>query len=127
VERVLAERPSATGATVETDAEVLLEGEDPASAHVDDAVHWVKVYGELCTVKFALLEHSDGLLHRGSAEPTDGDADQRMLRAEADRLARRLEYWTQRTKQLVSAGRGASETPACNVGTTDVNQSAEAD
>jgi hypothetical protein len=98
---VLAERDSAA----ETDAEGLLEGEDPTSTAVDDAVHWVKVYGELCTVTFALLEHgepSDG----GSVEAEESDADQRMLAADAERLARRLEYWTQRAKQIVAGGRG---------------------
>jgi hypothetical protein len=103
VERVLAERPSATEVTAETDAEILLDGEDPASTRVDDAVHWVRVYGDLCTVTFALLEHSDQLLHGGSAEGKEADVDEPMLRVEADRLARRLEYWTQRTKQLVAA------------------------
>jgi hypothetical protein len=104
-----ADPPSGVELEAQTDPDTLLEGEDPDSTRVDDAVHWVKVYGELFTVKMALIDRADQLLDGVSDDAMkEADLDQRLLRAEADRFRQRLDYWTNRTKVLASAAAGPS-------------------
>ncbi len=97
------EPPSGHELAAQTDPETLLEGEDPKSSRVDDAVHWVRVYGELFTVKMALIDRADQMLDGVSDDAMkEADLDQRLLRAEAERFRRRLDYWTDRTKALAA-------------------------
>ncbi len=98
--------PSVDELASQTDPETLLEGEDPDSTEVDDAVHWVTVYGELLTVKVSLIERADQLLEGVSDDAmTEADIDQRLLRAEAARFRHRLDYWTHRAKELAGMDR----------------------
>jgi hypothetical protein len=98
-----ADPPSGVELEAQTDAETLLEGEDPASTHIDDAVHWVRVYGELFSVKMSLIDRADQLLQGVSDDAMrEADLDQRLLRAEAERFRRRLDFWTNRTKVLAT-------------------------
>jgi hypothetical protein len=89
------------------DPEELLPGEEPASVYLEDAVHWVRVYSELLALKLALLTRSGQVLAGLSDDAvSEADVDQRLLRSQAERYARRHEYWTQRIKQLAAAADG---------------------
>jgi hypothetical protein len=73
--------------------ERLLAGEDEATAYVDDAAHWTKVYAELLDFKRSLLTLAE---HRVSAMDVDAGAeikktDFKVLAAEAARFERRDE------------------------------------
>lgn len=87
-----------------TDARTLLPGEDPSSSHVEDAVHWIRVYGELMSVKVSLLDRAEQLV-RGISDDAmmDIDVDQRLLRAQARRYRGRYEYWLRRVTELGNA------------------------
>jgi len=85
------------------DAERLLPGENPASADPRDAARWVDVYSELLTLKQELLRlvltrlaEVRQELARREVEETDLV----VIRAEAERLARRLDFWRQRHDEL---------------------------
>jgi hypothetical protein len=82
--------------------ERLLEGEDEDAAYVDDAVHWTKVYTELLDFKRSLLT-----LAEQRVPSMDDDAglevketDLKVLKAEASRFERRLEFWRGRIREL---------------------------
>jgi hypothetical protein len=76
----------------------LLAGEDEGTRHIDDAVHWVKVYSELLEFKRSVLSTTEK--HVVTMDP-DASAEVQQtdlvaLHAEALRFERRLVYW--RTK-----------------------------
>jgi hypothetical protein len=82
--------------------ERLLEGEDEHTAYVDDAVHWTKVYAELLDFKRSLLT-----VAKQELPSMDDDAgsevketDLKVLRAEAARFERRLDFWQERADEL---------------------------
>jgi hypothetical protein len=81
----------------------LLEGEDPDSTYVDDATHWVSVYGELLGFKETLVEAAAS---RATDLPEDAQpeagADLTILEAERQRLERRYQFWNERLAQLRS-------------------------
>ena len=89
------------------DPDTLLAGEDPQSDSIDDAVQWVRVYGELLSIELALLTRANVVLE-GVTDDTfkEADVDQRLLRAEADRYRARLAHWTQRAKELAARSGG---------------------
>ena len=64
------------------------------SGDLADIEHWVTVYEELAGFKDRLLdelaEQRQNVLAAGQPELEN---DERLLRAEADRLHRRLDYW----------------------------------
>ena len=74
----------------------LLPGESSSmgSGDSDDAMHWVKVYAELVNFKDKLLDEIQrqkrGVADEGRAELK---ADEDLLRPEAARLRRRLDFW----------------------------------
>jgi hypothetical protein len=80
----------------------LLEGEDEDSQHLDDAVHWVKVYRELLEFKRSVLATTEE--HVGIMDPDAGaevqKTDLKALHAEALRFERRLVYWRGRVGAL---------------------------
>ena len=97
------------------DASTLLPGEDPATTHAEDAVHWIRVYGELISVKTSLLDRAQQVL-TGMTEDAvrDIDVDQRLLRAQAGRYRVRYEFWLERVTELASPhrlGRQATSPP----------------
>jgi hypothetical protein len=80
----------------------LLEGEDEASPHLDDALHWVNVYVELLEFKRTILASTEKKV--GTMGP-DASAevqktDLKTLHAEALRFERRLVYWRRRVAAL---------------------------
>jgi len=85
--------------------ERLLDGENEDTAYVDDALHWSKVYAELLDFKRKLLDVAErGVTSMDAeAESEVKDTDLKVLKAEAARFERRLDFWKTRTDQL-SAG-----------------------
>lgn len=83
----------------------LLAGEDEATRHLDDAVHWVKVYSELLEFKRAVLTTTEE--HVARMHPDAGievqKTDLKALHAEALRFERRLIFWKTRTVALGGA------------------------
>lgn len=82
--------------------ERLLEGEDEHTAYVDDAIHWTRVYTELLDFKRSLLavaEHELRSMHQ-DAESEVKETDLKVLKAEADRFERRLDFWHDRADTL---------------------------
>ncbi len=84
------------------DEERLLEGENPASRHLDDATHWVQVYGELLAVKRDLLGTAENALAdlEPEARREVASTDLVVLDAEMKRFSRRLTYWRERCVEL---------------------------
>ena len=81
------------------DPEALLEGEDPESPYLEDAVHWIQVYTELVSLKDELLARVDALASGMTDDAVDAaDIDRRLLEAEADRFRRRLVFWQRRAR-----------------------------
>jgi hypothetical protein len=80
----------------------LLEGEDEHTVHVDDAVHWTKVYAELLDFKRSLMAVSEHRVESmgDDAESEVKETDLKVLKAEADRFERRLAFWQERAVQL---------------------------
>ena len=80
----------------------LLAGEDEGTQHLDDAVHWVKVYVELLEFKRSVLATTEK--HVGTMDPDASTEVQRTdlkaLHAEAMRFERRLVYWRGRVKAM---------------------------
>ncbi len=80
----------------------LLAGEDESTQHLDDALHWIKVYAELLDFKRKVLNTTED-----SLETMDPDASQEVtdtdliaLNAEALRFDRRLAYWRRRAAAM---------------------------
>lgn len=80
----------------------LLAGEEEDTRHLDDAVHWIKVYTELLEFKRSVLATTEE-----SVETMDPDAsreitetDLKTLLAEALRFERRLTFWRARAAEL---------------------------
>ena len=89
-------------ASESVDPERLLEGENPSTTHLEDAVHWLRVYQDLLAFKSRLLQ-SAGELTPGMEEITReevGKTDLTILAAEAARLERRIRFWRERVDQL---------------------------
>lgn len=80
----------------------LLAGEDEDTQHLDDAVHWVKVYVELLEFKRSVLATTEK--HVGTMDADAGaevqKTDLKALHAEALRFERRLVYWRGRVAAL---------------------------
>lgn len=78
-----------------------LEGEDLETRYVEDARHWETVYRELHSFKISVLNTAE---EQGRNVPDGGrsevDDDLTILRAEARRLATRLDYWRRRRAEL---------------------------
>jgi hypothetical protein len=83
--------------------ERLLPGEEEDSVHLDDAVHWAKVYSELLDFKRSLLTVAeDGITSMHDAARTEiEETDLKILLAEAQRLERRQEFWRFRSATLM--------------------------
>jgi hypothetical protein len=79
----------------------LLEGEDPDTKHLDDAKHWLYVYGELLGFKESVVgeAESSAVDLPADAQP-EADADLTILEAERQRLRRRYGFWQARVAEL---------------------------
>jgi hypothetical protein len=98
----MADERTEKAAAKAVDDERLLEGEDPGSPYLEDATHWVQVYGELLAVKRDLLGTAEKTL--GVLEPEArrevASTDLVVLDAEMKRFSRRLTYWRERCVEL---------------------------
>jgi hypothetical protein len=80
----------------------LLPGENAASQHPEDALHWASVYRELWDFKNRTIDRilidtvALGDVARQEIEKTDLV----VLRAERDRFQRRAEFWRDRYRML---------------------------
>ena len=84
------------------DHERLLEGEDPGTAHAEDARRWLVVYGELLAYKDSVLERTLLTIERAgpeaAAEITRTDVP--IISEERERFRRRFGYWQERVREL---------------------------
>jgi hypothetical protein len=80
----------------------LLDGEDPETTYLDDAIHWVTVYTELLGVKRDLVATSEDRFESMQAESRRevASTDLVVLDTEMKRFSRRLEFWRQRCVEL---------------------------
>ena len=94
---------AADAAEAAADAERLLPGEDEAHPTAEDASLWVEVYSELLGFKQQMLADTDawigGMAHAEARREVE-HTDVVVLRAEAERLARRLGFWRRRLQDL---------------------------
>lgn len=83
------------------DPDRLLPNEDPRSELAEDARHWRIVYRELLTFKQGLLDVADrGLAEIAQEHHVTDTTTLALLRAQNDRLRRRLEFWESRHQAL---------------------------
>ena len=83
----------------------LLEGEDPATPHPEEATHWVDVYTELLTFKERTLSTAERNIARMAEPEARKDiekTDLTVLEAERDRLRKRLDFWLRRRHELTN-------------------------
>jgi hypothetical protein len=84
------------------DKDRLLEGEDPSSQYRDDAEHWTRVYAELLEYKRQIMgvtRQAIDEMDKRAAQEIEG-TDLQVIATEAQRFARRLEFWRQRLDEL---------------------------
>jgi hypothetical protein len=83
------------------DPDRLLDGEDPSTTFLDDAKHWVHVYGELLEFKQNVVGEAETSADDlpDAAQP-EADADLTILEAERQRLERRYQFWQTRLGEL---------------------------
>jgi hypothetical protein len=93
---------AANAALDAVEPERLLPGEEEDSVHLDDAVHWMKVYSELLDFKRSLLRVAEERLTSmlNAARTEIEETDLKILQAEAERLERRQEFWRARSAAL---------------------------
>ncbi len=97
------EHPDDVEAALESvEPDRLLPGEAADTPYLDDALHWVKVYSELVSFKVDILSVTEERM-RGM-DPDSGAevaaTDFKVLRAEEQRLKRRLAFWRARAAAL---------------------------
>jgi len=81
----------------------LLPGEDEVHSTAEDAATWVDVYSELLEFKQKLLAETTAqvqAMRSDAARQEVERTDAVVLRAEAERLARRLGFWRRRHEEL---------------------------
>jgi hypothetical protein len=95
---------AANAALDAVEPERLLPGEEEDSVHLDDAVHWTKVYSELLDFKRSLLRVAeDRITSMYDAARTEiEETDLKILQAEAQRLERRQAFWHARSAALTT-------------------------
>ncbi|MEA2682369.1 MAG: hypothetical protein QOK05_697 [Chloroflexota bacterium] len=79
-----------------------MQGEDPNTPRLSDAIHWMQVYEELITLKDDLLgtaRERMQALPEPAAEEIRG-SDLVLLGAERDRFVSRLNFWKRRHMEL---------------------------
>ena len=86
-----------------TDPEHRLPGEQDSEASplLEDAQHWLHVYGELVAFKRTLLRTAE--VHKEGAPEAvvqEVSTDEALLRSELERLERRHRFWQDRALQL---------------------------
>ncbi len=80
----------------------LQAGEDVETPYLDDAEHWVSVYGELVDFKHELMkqieQHQEDAEHAQSEQ--EMERDRRATELELERIQLHLAYWEQRRDEL---------------------------
>jgi hypothetical protein len=87
------------------DLERLLPGENPSTRFLDDCRHWMRVYTELLQLKRRVIESTSEVKDEADPEvraEIEG-TDLVIMRAEAERFERRLDYWHRRLGELEKA------------------------
>lgn len=94
---------AANAALDAVEPERLLPGEEEDSVHLDDAVHWTKVYSELLDFKRSLLTVAEARITsmNDAARTEIEETDLKILQAEAERLDRRQTFWRARAAALM--------------------------
>jgi hypothetical protein len=87
------------------DPDRLLPNEDSRSMQPEDVRHWVLVYRQLVAFKEQMLEETDQAMTniQPDARTEVGRTDAVVLKAEWERLRRRLDFWEQRLRKLQAA------------------------
>jgi hypothetical protein len=85
----------------------LLDGEDPATTHIDDAEHWLAVYRDLLKSKQELIGVTEHRMDHVVPEAANelGQTDLEILKKEGERFQRRIAFWEARLAHLSSAHR----------------------
>ncbi|MHB8507903.1 MAG: hypothetical protein ACYDGR_04540 [Candidatus Dormibacteria bacterium] len=85
------------------DPDRLLPGENPGTHSLEDARHWVSVYGELLGFKKQIIagtqQSMDGF-DEEAARVEVAHTDEKVLEAERQRFERRFRFWTKREEEL---------------------------
>ena len=83
----------------------LLPGENPDTIYLDDAAHWIAVYGELLSFKTEMLRVAKDRMKSMTAPANSevANTDRLVLEAERKRFVRRLKYWQKRHRELAEA------------------------
>lgn len=92
-----------SAAAAARDPDRLLPNENPSTRSLEDATHWLAVYAELLRFKEGLMASADrDLLDRSAQVGRDLSpaTDLAALKAQNERLRRRLEYWRQLQTEL---------------------------
>jgi hypothetical protein len=98
-----AQARAADAAEAAADADRLLPGEEEAHSTAEDAALWVDVYSELLAFKQKMVADTDAQLTTMNHEEARREVERTdaiVLRAEAERLARRLGFWRRRFQDL---------------------------
>lgn len=92
-------------ATAATDPERLIEGEDPATTHAEDARRWLLIYGELLAYKDMVLARTQQAMTTMRPETTSEieRTDLQVVRRQRERVRSRLEFWRRRLRELGGA------------------------
>jgi hypothetical protein len=87
------------------DPDRLLPSEDPRSMEPEDVRHWVLVYRQLVAFKERMLEETSQATTniQPDARTEVNRTDAIVLKAESERLRRRLDFWQQRLRKLQAA------------------------
>jgi hypothetical protein len=99
---VSGERTPEEAARWAADLSRLMTGEDPNTLRLSDAIHWMRVYEELITVKDDLIQTAVSRLddlHPEASEEIRG-SDLILLKAERERFTHRLAFWKERHREL---------------------------
>lgn len=89
-------------ASQQADPDRLMDGENPDTQDLDDALHWLSVYGELRSFKEDLLAKLRSRVAEMAADAAQEEAlaDERLLELELQRFQRRQEFWRGRIAEL---------------------------
>jgi hypothetical protein len=92
------------------DEKRVLEGENLESTFVDDAIHWVRVYGELIAFKERLLGDMGKSLPGLPAEAASEvrKVDMEITARQMERYKHRKSYWETRVEDLAGERREAT-------------------
>lgn len=92
-------------ASQQADPERLMDGEDPETEDLEDALHWLGVYRELHAFKLDLLGKLRGRVQTMTKEDAQGEAlaDERLLELELQRFEAREQFWRERISVLEEA------------------------